>query len=52
MQTTTALIGGKGSNPKTVLYVGGRASPICMCASQKSDNEKSIHAAESKHDCT
>lgn len=28
MQTTTAVVGGKGSNPKTVLYVGGKVSSL------------------------
>ena len=36
MQSTTVAVGGKGSNPKTVLYVGGL---------EESVNEAILHSA-------
>ena len=36
MQSTTAIVGGKGSNPKNVVYVGGLEETV---------NEASVHSA-------
>lgn len=36
MQTATAVVGGKGNNPKNVLYVGGL---------EESVNEATLHSA-------